>query len=279
MEEKDKNTEAESSDKSVKSYGLATKFIIGLCISAAVSFVPFTGYAYLNSYLMGAGFSAPVISPSVYELVFYFLIGLGTNFKDFIPFMSDQFPWYFVIEVYLICTLFYCARVLIAKYAITSKESVKEFDPDDWMRRRILESADSWFKFFKNGLILLLFPTAGMILIWLLVFTLIFAPWLIGSAGIRAGYQDGADMYEGGVCSDVDWSEKAEGITKVRGCVEITLEDGQVKTGHKIYESKDRIYFITNTEALELRKDMSVISRRPFVERVDSHIGNDDEEG
>lgn len=261
---------ASKGNKGKISSEIRSRIWLSIFISAVISFVPFTGYGYLKGYLWAVGFDAPIISPSIYDMVFYCLLAVGIFVTKFSVF-STEFPWWVVLEVYIVYLIMYSALVLGAFYFRGENKLDPDWEIKDWLKNNVKKSASSWRVFLKSLLFLPLIPTATFAFLLFCVFMLLMVPWLFGVSGFWAGQFEGTKRFNRDICVELDWSKSEE--DRLKSCTVIVTNEDEELRGHKVYETQDRIYFITNKGAYELNQNMKVISQKEYINRPEMADG------
>jgi hypothetical protein len=259
---------------------LFTKIGGAVVLGWIASFILFFGYTYLKGYLEGAGFESPIINPSIYDLVYYFLVSIADAIAGLLKINSNGGLLKLIVTTAVSVGVVFTALVLLYKYAakLKIKDADSKEDSNNLFERLLEKSGSS----FKQYLIFLsastITVTAAYATVIIGLITLLALPWVIAVSGSVVGNAHGLKQFNKRVCVKAGWSERKE--EKIPGCTELVLKSGKALFGKRLYKNKDVTFFITNDGAYEINSKKEIQYFKPFLYRPEkSEASADSEKG
>jgi len=245
-----------------------------------LAWVPFYGYFYLLGKLDALGFEAADVSPKVYDLIIYFLLGIS-------DFVSVLYAYRFLgfTKSFIVPTIGIGILSLIGFFWWSGKSKITTAD-------NMLQKSDPLTKLLalfarsiiRNAVLivgLILSLLANIILVWLSIVLLILVPWLIAFSGYVPGKAAGEAILESPICvsykSNEDFLEDHPNYDRnyFLGCSELSIE-GKGISGRRVYVDENSIFFVSNTASYQVSHKGEILYFRPITRLDNSSDAKDD---
>ncbi len=233
--------------------------VIGSLFGMFATYFHFFGYSYLKAKLEGLGFDYVDVDLSIQESIYIAIEGFAPAIIKLASFESlfqriDLIVIVFVLGISI--PLFFH---LIQRNGRSLKSNNKTLFEMYFYQTKSLKSLPLMIS------TTIIASAAGLTALIVSLVSILGIAWLIAALGMMAGHKAGRNMFAEGVCFKI---EVLSGEESYQGCRKIRTKDGKNLVGKKVYKNDEYIYFITNSAAYELSKDLSINMFVPYVKVV-----------
>lgn len=226
---------------SVTSTSSVPKFTIfaGAWLGILGTYFNFFGYSYLKGMLQQIGFDYVSLNTLPFENIY---IAIESFLPVMLSIIKSDFSSYFY-KVPVIAVLFGGTLVLVFYFINHSNKKEGSFN----LVQYLLDSTKSMLGAAKVFPVISLLMGGVYFALTLAFMGLLIIAYVIAALGMAAGESKGVQLVENAVCVEIKNTQKT-----VPGCREITLANGKVIEGIRLFKDDKVTYFITNDAAYEL---------------------------
>lgn len=251
LNSRDKKMDAEKlavSEKAIENTNYS-KYWISLVVFIVVSWPPFFGYMFHQSYLADLGFQSVYVQLSVQESLWFFYSGMSWAIGK----INDiQFKW-FEFSIFIggvVCVITFIDLML--KDSSREKVSVKIYS---LLQKLSYENAKgNLTKSFFLSLIIWVFLSVVIFLLPKIILTVFVIVFLFSVVGDFFGSEAAKDELEQKVCIYAPFDSD---------CPKIEI-DGNKKSGLVVYSNEKSTFFVTLDGRYQLNDKGRVVQFRPF---------------